>query len=104
MGAGLAHFGLALFLKGGAVVAAPGDRSRIVEFFDGLMTTDFYKHYGLFVAGARVGEIRPHDAEGNPSPDGIIALVSISMSNATQEFSFFKHLKIAYLGSRTTGK
>ena len=54
---GLAHFGLALFLKEVATVAATGDRSRIEEFFDGLMTTDFYKHYGLFVAGARVGEV-----------------------------------------------
>ncbi len=54
---GLAHFGLALFLKEVAVVAATGDRARIEEFFDGLMTTDFYKHYGLFVAGARVGEV-----------------------------------------------
>ncbi|HBP23115.1 MAG TPA: hypothetical protein DEA08_35750 [Planctomycetes bacterium] len=54
---GLAHFGLALFLKELAVVTATGDRARIEEFFDGLMTTDFYKHYGLFVAGARVGEV-----------------------------------------------
>ena len=55
--AGLAHFGLALFLKEIAVVAATGDRLRIEEFFDGLMTTDFYKQYGLFVAGARLGEL-----------------------------------------------
>jgi hypothetical protein len=54
---GLAHFGLALFLKEVAVVASTGDRARIEEFFDGLLTTDFYKHYGLFVAGARVGEV-----------------------------------------------
>jgi hypothetical protein len=54
---GLAHFGMALFLKEVATVAATGDRTRIEEFFDGLMTTDFYKHYGLFVAGARVGEV-----------------------------------------------
>jgi hypothetical protein len=54
---GLAHFGLALFLKELAVVAQTGDRSRIEEFFDGLLTTDFYKHYGLFVAGARVAEV-----------------------------------------------
>ncbi|HBP16687.1 MAG TPA: hypothetical protein DEA08_02695 [Planctomycetes bacterium] len=54
---GLAHFGLALFLKELAVVTATGDRTRIEEFFDGLMTTDFYKHYGLFVAGARLGEV-----------------------------------------------
>jgi hypothetical protein len=54
---GLAHFGMALFLKEIATVAATGDRARIEEFFDGLLTTDFYKHYGLFVAGARVGEV-----------------------------------------------
>ncbi|RMG10641.1 MAG: hypothetical protein D6731_17100 [Planctomycetota bacterium] len=56
-GAGLAHFALALFLKELAAVAATGDRARIEEFFDGLLSTDFYRHYGLFVAGARLGEI-----------------------------------------------
>lgn len=55
--AGLAHFGLALFLKELAVVAATGERERFEEFFDGLLTTDFYVHYGLFVAGARAGEL-----------------------------------------------
>ena len=54
---GLVHFGLALFLKELAVVAQTGDQARIEEFFDGLMTTDFYKHYGLFVLGARAGEV-----------------------------------------------
>jgi hypothetical protein len=54
---GLAHFGMALFLKEVAVVTATGDKARIEEFFDGLMTTDFYKHYGMFVAGARLGEV-----------------------------------------------
>ncbi|MBL4850593.1 MAG: succinylglutamate desuccinylase/aspartoacylase family protein [Planctomycetes bacterium] len=54
---GLAHFGLALFLKEVAVVTATGDRDRIEEFFEGLLTTDFYRSYGLFVAGARLGEI-----------------------------------------------
>jgi DNA uptake protein ComE-like DNA-binding protein len=56
-GMGTAHFALALFLKEVATVAATGDRARIEEFFDGLMTTDFYVQYGLFVAGARVGEV-----------------------------------------------
>lgn len=32
------------------------------------------------------------DAEGKPAPDGKIVLVSISMSNATQEFSVFKRI------------
>jgi hypothetical protein len=55
--AGLAKFGLALFLKELALVAQTGDTARIGEFFDYLLTTDFYKHYGLFVAGARLGEV-----------------------------------------------
>jgi hypothetical protein len=54
---GVAHFGLALFLKEIAVVIATGDRARINEFFDGLMTTDFYTQYGLFIAGARGGQV-----------------------------------------------
>jgi hypothetical protein len=56
-GAALGQFAMALFLKELAVVAQTGDRARIEEFFDGLMTTDFYKHYGLFVVGARVGDV-----------------------------------------------
>jgi hypothetical protein len=36
--------------------------------------------------------IQPLDADGKPSADGIIGLVSISMSNATQEFSYFKQI------------
>ncbi|MGE0710090.1 MAG: hypothetical protein AB7N76_31705 [Planctomycetota bacterium] len=56
-GAGLANFTLALFLKELAAVAATGDRARIEEFFDGLLTTDFYEDYGLFVAGAKLGEV-----------------------------------------------
>ncbi|RMG13463.1 MAG: hypothetical protein D6731_12010 [Planctomycetota bacterium] len=54
---GAAHFGLALFLKELALVARTGDRARIEEFFDGLAQTDFYVHYGLFVVGARAGEV-----------------------------------------------
>jgi len=36
--------------------------------------------------------IKPLDADGRPAADGKIGLVSISMSNATQEFSLFKQL------------
>jgi hypothetical protein len=43
-------------------------------------------------AGAALSQIRPLDGEGNPDPNGRIVLVSISMSNATQEFSRFKQL------------
>lgn len=54
---GLAHFGLALFLKELAVVAGTGDRQRIDEFFDGLLSTDFFVEYGLFSLGARAGDV-----------------------------------------------
>jgi len=36
--------------------------------------------------------IQPLDAAGKPARDGKIGFVSISMSNATQEFSFFKRI------------
>ncbi len=36
--------------------------------------------------------IVPLDANGNPSKDGKIGLVSLSMSNATQEYSLFKQV------------
>jgi hypothetical protein len=54
---GALHFTLALFLKELATVAQTGDRTRIEEFFEGLLTTDFYVHYGLFTLGARAGEV-----------------------------------------------
>jgi hypothetical protein len=41
-------------------------------------------------AETALAQIKPLDAESKPSASGKIALVSISMSNATQEFSFFK--------------
>jgi hypothetical protein len=39
-----------------------------------------------------IASITPRDDEGSPSPDGKIGFVSISMSNATMEFSTFKRL------------
>lgn len=44
------------------------------------------------VAEAAIAKIQPLDANGRPVADGRIAFVSISMSNATQEFSLFKRL------------
>ncbi len=41
-------------------------------------------------AKKEAAKIAPLDKEGKPAKDGTVALVSISMSNATQEFSFFK--------------
>lgn len=54
---GLLHFTLALFLKELAVAVETGDKQVISEFFDGLMTTDFYLNYGLFSVGAQAGNL-----------------------------------------------
>lgn len=43
-------------------------------------------------AAEALAQIKPLDADGQPSDSGKIVLVSISMSNATQEFSFFKQI------------
>jgi hypothetical protein len=43
-------------------------------------------------ASAALKDIRPLDSRGQPAENGIIGFVSISMSNATQEFSLFKRL------------
>jgi hypothetical protein len=43
-------------------------------------------------AGTAIASIQPLDAEGNPAVDGKIVLISISMSNATQEFATFKQM------------
>ncbi|MFO1040637.1 MAG: hypothetical protein U0941_02575 [Planctomycetaceae bacterium] len=43
-------------------------------------------------AMAELSRIRPLDTNGKPADDGRIVFVSISMSNATQEFSRFKQL------------
>jgi hypothetical protein len=43
-------------------------------------------------AARETAKIAPLDASGKPSGDGTIVLVSISMSNATQEFSTFKRV------------
>lgn len=46
----------------------------------------------LAAAKSQTEKIAPLDADGKPSKDGKIGLVSISMSNATQEYSLFKQL------------
>jgi hypothetical protein len=43
-------------------------------------------------AVAELARIEPLDADGRPAPDGKVVLVSISMSNATQEFSYLKRI------------
>ncbi len=46
----------------------------------------------LSAAQVQLGRIEPLDSNGSPSAAGTIVLVSISMSNATREFSFFKRI------------
>jgi len=43
-------------------------------------------------AEIELAKIKPLDAAGKPDPNGKIVFVSLSMSNATQEFSLFKRL------------
>jgi hypothetical protein len=43
-------------------------------------------------AKAQLARIQPLDAAGQPAADGRIVFVSLSMSNATQEFSHFKRI------------
>jgi hypothetical protein len=52
-------------------------------------------------AETALAQIKPLDAEGKPADSGKVVLVSISMSNATQEFSTFK--RIADADSRKSG-
>lgn len=54
---GGASFVLGLFLKDLARVVETGDRQVIEAFFNGLATTEFWSHYGLFVVGAEAGTI-----------------------------------------------
>lgn len=46
----------------------------------------------LAAAKKETAKIVPLDADGKPAKDGKIGLISISMSNATQEFSVFKRI------------
>jgi hypothetical protein len=46
----------------------------------------------LAAAKAATAAIKPLDAKGQPAEDGAIGLISISMSNATMEFSTFKEM------------
>jgi hypothetical protein len=46
----------------------------------------------LQTAREQTALIRPRDAQGNPSETGKIVLISVGMSNTTQEFSVFKEI------------
>ena len=46
----------------------------------------------LAAAKKELAKIRPLDANGKPSKDGKIVLISLGMSNTTQEFSQFKRI------------
>ncbi len=97
-----------LALVGAAHLALgqPNAPAKLVPLCD-MSATDRYKGEdgGLYGGGknappdahrkaaeAELAKIQPLDADGKPAKDGKIVFVSISMSNATQEFSFFKRL------------
>lgn len=46
----------------------------------------------LKAAQAEAAKVQPLDAQGRPSPEGKIAVVSIGMSNTSQEFTRFKEI------------
>jgi lysophospholipase L1-like esterase len=95
-------------LVGGAAFQEAGGRTSVgLKPLTELSATDKYKGedgglYGggmntpppahLAAAKAAIARIRPLNADGTPADDGAIGFVSISMSNATQEFSVFKEL------------
>ena len=99
--------GLLLTGYGHAAVALAGKSSVGLKPLTEMTAEDRYKGedgglYGggknepppahLAAAKRQTEKIVPLDAEGKPSKDGKIGLVSISMSNATQEFSLFKQM------------
>ena len=43
-------------------------------------------------AEVQLAQIRPLNAAGQPADDGVIGFISLSMSNATQEFAYFKQV------------
>jgi hypothetical protein len=97
-----------LLLCGSAVCAQPRGRDKINEKpLTEMSADDRYKGQdgGLYGGGkneppeehrtaatAALATIKPLDAAGEPAENGMIGFVSISMSNATQEFSMFKRL------------
>ncbi len=52
-------------------------------------------------AKAEAAKVQPLDAEGKPSPGGRVVLLSIGMSNTTQEFSKFMQIQGAKKGALT---
>jgi hypothetical protein len=90
-----------------AAAPSAGQTSAGLKPLTEMAATDRYKGEdgGLYGAGCNApppahaaaaaratSRIEPLDAEGKPSQQGKIGLVSISMSNATQEYSLFKQL------------
>jgi hypothetical protein len=93
--------------KGPVPQAPPAKPSTGLVPLDQMTAADKYKGEdgGLYGGGrntppeehleaalAEAAKIRPLDAQGNPAPDGKIVLLSIGMSNTTQEFSKLKEL------------
>jgi hypothetical protein len=97
----------AIRLGGAPVGAVEGKPTVGIKPLTDMMAEDRYKGedgglYGggrnepppalLAVARGEAAKIVPRDAKGEPAPDGKIAVVSLSMSNATMEYSRFKEI------------
>ncbi len=97
---------LAMALVGAAPQLQPVQSSGMKPLCD-MTASDRYKGEdgGLYGKGqneptashrssalSELAKIQPLNSEGKSSRDGKIVLVSISMSNATQEFSYFKRI------------
>jgi hypothetical protein len=94
----------------GAPTELPKDMVPLTE-----LTGDYHGQDGGLYGGGRneppadlearaknaVAQIRPLGADGQPAPNGKIVLVSLGMSNTTQEFSTFK--RIADADARKAG-
>jgi hypothetical protein len=105
---------------GGGRAGAPGSQRKAPATLTPLSDMNAGDRYegedgGLYGAGLNtppeplakaareaLAQIQPLDDKGAPAADGRIVLVSISMSNATQEFSFFK--RIADADTRKSAK
>lgn len=83
----------------------PRDSTGLIPITDLGRRTHKDRERGLYPGGANLAPVShlnagmdlaskvwPLDAAGNPSPEGKMALMSVGMSNTTQEFQAFKRL------------
>jgi len=81
---GLAQAVLAKYLQNVAFLATTGNKARLEQFFDELMTTDFYKKYGVSWISAKSSEILyARYLENYVKPRSVNAMLKTSLVIAT---------------------